>query len=167
FIRLRTVVADRRQLLDVGAAGPFAGFLVAVPVLWAGLLGSHPLAGHGALSGMILSIDGNDFSLGDSLTTLVLRHLLHPGMDAVVLTPLAFAGWFGLFVTMLNLLPISQLDGGHILYSILPRWQRSIAITLIGLLAVLGWYWHGWWVWLAIIVLLSRGRLGHPPVLDT
>src|SRR5581483_10331815 len=75
FIRLRTVVADRRQLLDVGAAGPFAGFLVAVPVLWAGLVGSHPLAGHGALSGMILSIDGNDFALGDSLTTLVLRHL--------------------------------------------------------------------------------------------
>ncbi|HUK20490.1 MAG TPA: site-2 protease family protein [Gemmatimonadales bacterium] len=167
FIRLRTLMSDRRQLLDVGAMGPLAGFLVAVPVLWLGLLGSHPLPGHGPLAGMLVSIGGMDWALGDSLVTLVLRHLVHPGAQAVLMSPLAFAGWFGLFVTMLNLLPMAQLDGGHILYAALPRWHRRIAVAILILILALGWLWSGWLLWGTLVLLLSRGRLGHPPVLDS
>src|SRR6266700_5557998 len=63
-------------------------------------------------------------------------------------------------------LPISQLDGGHILYAALPRWQQRIALGFWTLIVVLGWYWRGWLVWGLLVLLLSRGRLGHPPVLD-
>ena len=167
FIRLRTLMSDRRQLLDVGAMGPFAGFVVALPVLWLGLVFSHPLAGHGALAGMLVSIGGMDWALGDSLVTLAVRHLVFPGAQAVLLSPLAFAGWFGLFVTMLNLLPIAQLDGGHILYAAVPRWHRRIAVANWLLIVALGWLWTGWLLWGTLVLLLSRGRLGHPPVLDS
>jgi membrane-associated protease RseP (regulator of RpoE activity) len=166
FIRLRSILTDRRQLLDVGAAGPLAGFAVAAPVLWLGLTWSHPLAGHGAISGMLVAIGGVDYGLGDSLATLALRHLAHPGASTVLLHPLAFAGWFGMFVTMLNLLPISQLDGGHILYAVLPRWHSRIARTFWLLIVALSWSWTGWLVWGVLVLVLSRGRLGHPPVLD-
>jgi len=71
-----------------------------------------------------------------------------------------------MFVTMLNLLPISQLDGGHILYATLPRWQQRIALGFWTLIVVLGYYWRGWLYWGLVVLILSRGRLGHPPVLD-
>ncbi len=166
FIRLRTVPADRRQLFDVGVAGPLAGFAVALPLLWIGLAHSQPLPGHGELSGMLLAIGGDTAGLGDSLVTLVLRRLAHGGAPALLLSPLAFAGWVGMFVTMLNLLPIAQLDGGHILYAALPRWHGRVAFALWLPLLVLGKFWWGWWVWLLLVLALSRGRLGHPPVLD-
>jgi len=166
FIRLRTIVADRRQLFDVGVAGPVAGFVVALPILWFGLAQSHALPGHGELSGMLLAIGGETAGLGDSLVTLALRRLTHPEATAVLLSPLGFAGWVGMFVTMLNLLPISQLDGGHILYAALPRWQGRIALVFWVLIVILGWYWRGWLVWGVLVLVLSRGRLSHPPVLD-
>jgi len=166
FIRLRTVVADRRQLFDVGVAGPLAGFVVALPVLWVGLLRSHPLPGHGDLTGMLLAVGGETAGLGDSLITLALRRLIYPGAPTLLLDPLAFAGWVGMFVTMLNLLPISQLDGGHVLYAALPRWQSRIALAFWLLIVALSWYWRGWLVWGVLVLALSRGRLSHPPVLD-
>ena len=166
FIRLRTVLSDRRQLFDVGVAGPIAGFVVALPVLALGLALSHPLPGHGALGGMLLGLDGDTAVLGDSVVTLVLRRLVHGAAPALLMHPVAFAGWVGMFVTMLNLLPISQLDGGHILYAALPRWQPRIALGFWSLIVVLGWYWRGWLVWGVLVLALSRGRLGHPPVLD-
>src|SRR6059036_3413827 len=85
---------------------------------------------------------------------------------AIVLHPVAFAGWLGVFVTMLNLLPISQLDGGHILFGALPRWHARVAIGFWALIVALGVYWRGWLLWGALVLVLSRGRLGHPPVLD-
>jgi membrane-associated protease RseP (regulator of RpoE activity) len=70
-------------------------------------------------------------------------------------------------VTMLNLLPIGQLDGGHVLYAALPQWHRPLAAGFWGLLLVLGWFgWTGWAVWAVLVLALSRGRLDHPPVLD-
>jgi membrane-associated protease RseP (regulator of RpoE activity) len=164
FIRLRTIVSDRRQLFEVGVAGPIAGFLVAVPVLALGLAWSTP----GIRSaGMVASL-GTPYSLGDSLVTLAMRAALLPDTAGVSLHPMAFAGWLGMFVTMLNLLPIAQLDGGHILYAALPRWHERVALAFLGVILVLGWYseWPGWWVFGAFVVVLSRGRLGHPPVLD-
>ncbi len=166
FIRLRTMLSDRRQLFDVGVAGPIAGFVVALPVLVVGLALSHPLPGHGPLTGMLLGLDGETAVLGDSIVTLVVRHLVHGSTPALLVHPVAFAGWVGMFVTMLNLLPISQLDGGHILYATLPRWQQRIALGFWTLIVVLGYYWRGWLYWGLVVLILSRGRLGHPPVLD-
>ncbi|HYT04803.1 MAG TPA: site-2 protease family protein [Gemmatimonadales bacterium] len=166
FIRLRTMLSDRRQLFDVGVAGPIAGFLVALPVFAVGLALSHAPTEREPLTGLLLDLDGGRAVLGESLVTLVLRHLIHGSTPALVAHPVAFAGWMGMFVTMLNLLPISQLDGGHILYAALPRWQQRIALGFWTLIVVLGWYWRGWLVWGLLVLLLSRGRLGHPPVLD-
>src|SRR6266511_1334052 len=166
FIRLRTILSDRRQLFDVGVAGPIAGFVVALPVLAVGLALSRPLPGHGPLTGMLLGLDGETAVLGDSLVTLALRHLLHGSTPALLVHPVAFAGWVGMFVTMLNLLPISQLDGGHILYAAVPRWLRGIALVFWCIVILLGRWWWGWYLWGFLVLLLSRGRLGHPPVLD-
>ena len=165
FIRLRTILTDRRQLLDVGAAGPIAGFVVAVPILLIGLARSHPFTEGGA-HGMLVPWGGPLLPLGDSIVTLLLRRLAMPEASAVLLHPMAFAGWLGMFVTMLNLLPIAQLDGGHILYAAVPRLHRRVARAFwVGILA-LGWFWLGWLIWGFLVLVLSRGQLGHPPVLD-
>ncbi len=166
FIRLRTMLSDRRQLFDVGVAGPIAGFLVALPVLAVGLALSHPPTAGEPLKGLLLDIDGSKAVLGESLVTLALRSLTHGSAPTLVVHPVAFAGWLGMFVTMLNLLPISQLDGGHILYAALPRWQQRIALGFWSLIIILGWFWQGWLYWGLLVLVLSRGRLGHPPVLD-
>jgi len=166
FIRLRTLVSDRRQLLDVGIAGPIAGLVVAIPVLWLGLRLSHALPGHGPDAGMLVAMGTDTVAVGDSLLTLMLRHLVHGSAPAILLDPMAFAGWLGIVVTMYNLLPISQLDGGHVLYAALPRWHQRIALAFWTLILLLGWYWRGWLLWGLLVLLLSRGRLGHPPVLD-
>lgn len=167
FIRLRTVLSDRRQLIDVGATGPFAGFVIALPVLALGIARSEPLPAVAGLQGMVIWFGALPVELGDSLVTLALRALVGARATSVTLDPLAFAGWVGMMVTMLNLLPMAQLDGGHVLYAALPRWHRRLAAALWGLLLVLGWLgWPGWAVWAVLVLVLSRGRLGHPPVLD-
>src|SRR5439155_185643 len=155
FIRLRTVVSDRRQLLDVGVAGPIAGLLVAVPALVIGFALSHPAAAPASLNGMVLGLDDGQAVLGDSVLTFALRHLVRGSASALVLHPVAFAGWLGVFVTMLNLLPISQLDGGHILYSAVPRWHRRTALGFWALIVALGVYWRGWLLWGGLVLLLS------------
>ena len=167
FIRLRTILSDRRQLLDVGAGGPLAGFVIALPLLVWGMARSAPLADATGLHGLVIWFGARPAELGDSLITLAARHLFHSGAGAVALDPMGFAGWMGMFVTMLNLFPISQLDGGHVLYAALPRWHERAALVFWGVLFLLGWYgWQGWMLWAGIILVLSRGRLGHPPVLD-
>ncbi|HEY3220137.1 MAG TPA: site-2 protease family protein [Gemmatimonadales bacterium] len=163
FIRLRTILNDRRQLLDIGAAGPIAGFLIAVPVLWIGLAHS-PAATEPGATGMQVWTGWGAWQLGDSALTLFLRHFTHSG--AVTLSPMAFAGWMGILVTMLNLLPIAQLDGGHILYAAFPRAQRHIARFFWILVLLLGYLAKSWFVWAFIVLVLSRGQFGHPPVLD-
>ena len=166
FIRLRSVLSDRRQLLDVGVAGPIAGFLVALPVLIVGLALSQPQTPEAGVRGLAVYFGGGpQIPLGDSLVTFGLRRLMFGHTPLISVHPVAFAGWVGMFVTMLNLLPISQLDGGHILYAALPRWHRRIALGFWVLIFGLGWYWRGWLVWLVLVLALSRGRLGHPPVL--
>jgi membrane-associated protease RseP (regulator of RpoE activity) len=163
FIRLRTILNDRRQLLDIGAAGPIAGFVVALPVLWIGLAHSQPAIDPG-VGGMQVPLGWGMWVLGDSPLTLLLRHFMHLG--AVTLSPMAFAGWLGMFVTMLNLLPIAQLDGGHILYAAFPRAQRHVARVFFVLVLLLGYLSKSWLVWAFVVLILSRGQFGHPPVLD-
>lgn len=164
FIRLRTILNDRRQLLDIGAGGPIAGFVVALPVLWIGLAHSQ-LANDPDITGMAVQSGWGPLPLGDSVVTLLLRQITHRGAG-VILSPVAFAGWLGMFVTMLNLLPIAQLDGGHILYAALPRAQRYAARAFWVIVILLGFLSKSWFIWAFVVLLLSRGRFGHPPVLD-
>lgn len=167
FIRLRTVVSDRRQLFDVGVAGPIAGFVVALPVLVVGLALSRAAPPDPAFPGMFLHVGEAIAALGDSPLTWALRRLVVGHAGGLSLHPVAFAGWVGMFVTMLNLLPLAQLDGGHLLYATFPGLHERVARTFLLLTAVMGLWWWGWWVWVFLVLVLSRGRLGHPPVLDS
>jgi membrane-associated protease RseP (regulator of RpoE activity) len=154
FIRIRSMFPDRRALFDIGAGGPWAGFVVALVALVVGL----------PMSKVVAMPDGAPvLELGDSLLTWGLTSLL---VDAdprtVVLHPIAFAGWFGMFVTSINLIPAGQLDGGHVLYAAFGRRNRLIPLVLLGTLVWLGATgWNGWLLWAAIIALM--GGLGHPP----
>ena len=166
FIRLRTILTDRRQLIDVGAAGPFAGFLIALPVLWIGFALSRP-ALPGTLGMELWAGNQPLWQLGDSIITRVVRFFAMGHVPGIVLHPIAVAGWFGMFVTALNLLPIAQLDGGHILYAASPRHQEGLGRGFWIVIMLMGWFWIGWLIWGSLVLVLSRGRLGHPPVLDT
>jgi hypothetical protein len=171
FIRLRSPVTNRRSLLDVGVAGPLASFVASLPVLWWGLLHSRVVQAPPGIPGeFVVRFMGQEIWLGGSLAFSGLtRVLLGFGGEGVVLLlhPVAFAGWIGLFVTALNLLPISQLDGGHILYAMASEAQRPLAWLFFGALIPLGYLWVGWWVWAAMVFLVGRGRLRHPPVFNT
>lgn len=166
FIRLRTLLSDRRQLFDVGIAGPIAGFVVALPVLIVGLHLSHYVPGLGGSRDMVLPGVDARLIVGDSPITLLARLAAHQALGQVSLHPMAFAGIVGMFVTMLNLLPMAQLDGGHILYAALPQWHRRVAVILWFAILVMGRWWLGWVVWAGLVLVLSRGRLEHPTVLD-
>ena len=168
FIRLRTLLSDRRQLFDVGVAGPLAGFAVALPTLLVGLYLSHPAPPGSGMSGMLLLFgsDPEPLRLGDSLVTLLARWAVRGGLGPVVMHPLAFAGVLGMFVTMINLMPMAQLDGGHILYAAIPRWHRRGALAFWLVVLLLGSWWVGWYIWAGLVLALSRGRLDHPTVLE-
>ncbi len=174
-IKLRSRMPNRRALIDIGAWGPLSGFVVAVVALGIGLTMSEVVATRG--------IPAGSMSLGDSLLSAWIGQLvvgdLPEGYD-VMLHPIAFAGWLGLFVTVLNLLPMGQFDGGHIVYAIFGHRHILISrLTLIGL--VLFWafgppydWWHepsmfsawettrwpGWLIWMLMALFMGRQ---HPP----
>jgi len=142
-------------LIDVGAAGPIPGFLVAIVVVILGLSQSEITA----------QVPEQGLTLGNSLIFLLLSKLVlnvPPGHD-VLLSPMAFAGWAGLFVTMLNLLPIGQLDGGHITYALFGRNQRKVARYTVFALIPLGFLWIGWLFWAVLAFVIN---LAHPPTLN-
>ena len=117
----------------------------------------------------VIQFAGQPLWLGNGALVHVLATWLAPGVlgeTPVLLHPLALAGWLGLFVTALNLLPLGQLDGGHILYALLPEYQGKAArFFTVGLLP-LGLLWWGWWAWALLIVALHRGRIEHPTVVQ-
>lgn len=157
FIRIRARFPDRRALFDIGAGGPWAGFVLAVAATAWGLAHST-IAATPVESGMI--------EFGDSLLTRWLVHvLLDVDSSRVVLHPVAFAGWTGLLVTSLNLLPVGQLDGGHVLYAVFRGRLRIVSVALIAFLVWLGFERsEAWLVWAAI--LTSMLMLGHPPTVE-
>lgn len=170
FIRLRSPLPGRAALLDVGAAGPLAGALVALPVTAAGLALSTPaprLLYDGAPA-VFLAVDGApQLVLGQSLLFKMLAAAFAPdGVTSLLLHPTALAGWVGLLFTTLNLLPVSQLDGGHVVYALVGGRQRWIGAAMLAALLALGFAWPGWWLWAGLILVVGRGRLAHPPVLD-
>jgi membrane-associated protease RseP (regulator of RpoE activity) len=166
FIQLRSPAENRRALFDVGVAGPLAGLVFAIPALWIGLrysrvlapeeLADHMHGGIGVGSSALLALTAK-LALGDALAEGH-RLLLHP---------LAFAGWLGLLVTALNLLPIGQLDGGHIADAMFGR-ARSAAIGTAALFALvfLGLFvWSGLLTWAFIVYFIAGGK-GLPPLND-
>ncbi len=155
FIRIRSPIRDKRALLDVGCAGPLAGVLVAIPVILIGLkLSTVTVIGGG----------GEGLTLGEPLLFKFLSWLVlgRQGPEVnVVLNPVAFAGWIGLLVTALNLIPVGQLDGGHVAYALFPEYHRYISLGGLALLVVFGLlFWKGWLMW---AVLLSFLGWRHPP----
>ncbi|MEP7087612.1 MAG: site-2 protease family protein [Gemmatimonadota bacterium] len=165
FIRLRSPLYDRRTLFDIGVAGPFAGLLVAIPILLIGvaqsttvMLPSLPLAHQ------FIVVEDWHLLLGDSLLMSLCRAIagVH---GTLALTPLAIAGWTGLLITCLNLLPLAQLDGGHVTFALFGRAQSLVARFFWLLLIPLGRLWQGWWLWAVLALVIGRGRLGHPMLL--
>jgi membrane-associated protease RseP (regulator of RpoE activity) len=157
FIKMRSPVRDRRMLMDVGAAGPLVGVMVAIPLLVLGL----------RLSEIRLIQGETGMNLGSSLILTLLSWVvvgpIPEGYD-IVIHPVGFAGWIGLLVTSLNLLPIGQLDGGHVAYALLGEWQNRISKAVYGVLILLGIFgWQGWLVW---AVLLWFMGIRHPMPVD-
>ena len=157
FIKMKSPIVTRKALIDIGAAAPFAGFLLSVIAVIVGLRYSSVV--HVADSESILS-------LGDSLLFSLLSRLVigvPPASHEILLHPVAFAGWIGLFVTSLNLIPIGQLDGGHIAYAFFGERHKFISVILVGTLLLLGFLsWEGWAFWGAVMIVLG---LKHPPVI--
>jgi len=164
FIRLKAPLRNLRELFDMGVAGPLAGFVALLPFLFYGVAHSHISTfvetAQPNASGVGLFLPG--WCLAIRLTAWLFHGRLGPG-QTLDLHPVAFAAWFGLFTTGLNLLPLGQLDGGHVLYAAIGRRQWRLAWPLWGVLALAGLLWPGWWLW-CLILLLLRPR--HPPVLD-
>ncbi len=182
FIRIKEPPKNRRVLLDIGLAGPLAGLVVAIPVLLVGLALSPvsplPMALH-PQQGVML--EGNSVLYLLAKWVVKGQWLPHPldygnlspwaywiryfftgrplplgGVD-VVLHPIAWAGWAGLLVTALNLIPLGTLDGGHVLYSLVGRQTaRRLYPWLMGALFALGWVWSGWWLWVGLLFFLGR-----------
>ena len=163
FIRIRRPIPTKRELFDIGIAGPIAGFVIAVPVLFAGMYLSH-------IGELPRGFHGDVLNFGEPLL-LKLAALLTfgtTGDDMVIsMHPMAFAGWFGLLATALNLFPIGQLDGGHISYAVLGR--KSTVVTLVMVVCLIGLaFWStSWLVWagLTTLMLLVFGP-HHPRTID-
>ena len=179
FIQLKSPPKNKNVLLDIGAAGPYAGLVIAVPVLLYGLYTSE----LNVLPSVLQSGQGFE---GNSIFYLALKFavfgewlprpetfaglspvsywlqyfftgtpLPHGGVD-VTLNQVAWAGWAGLLVTALNLIPAGQLDGGHLLYVLFGRNARKLLPVILALLVLLGFVWSGWWLWAFLIMFLGR-----------
>ncbi len=157
-IRMKGTIPSRKALFDIGSAGPFAGLIVTFPVLVLGVALSSPV--------VVDSQAAEGLVLGESLLFKLLVMILHgpiPDSMDLMLHPVAYAGWVGLLVTALNLLPIGQLDGGHVLYSVFgPRSQKLVYIFL-GFLGVLSLIYPGWILLFILLLLLGRN---HPTPFD-
>jgi membrane-associated protease RseP (regulator of RpoE activity) len=161
FIRIREPIPTKRMLFDIGIAGPLAGFAVAVPALLFGLGLSHVAR---------LPSDFSGLELGEPLLfKLATRIVWGPIADGYSLNmhPMAFAAWFGLLATALNLFPIGQLDGGHISYAVLGRKSSYVTLVMIAVAVTLTFFSMSWLVWTCMMVamLFFFGR-HHPRTFD-
>lgn len=161
FIRIRQPIASKRELFDIGIAGPIAGFLVAVPVLFVGLSLSRVLE---------VPPDFEGIELGEPLLFQGMAWLIWgtpPEGYSINMHPMAFAAWFGLLATALNLFPIGQLDGGHISYAVLGRRSTLVTLGTVACLVGLTFLSMSWLVWtiLTVVMLLALGPR-HPRTFD-
>ncbi len=159
FIKMKSPVVDKGALLEIGAAGPIAGFLMTIPALFIGLAQSTVVNVSNSHEGI---------QLGDSIFMWLATHLMFPALGStqdVMLSPVAFAAWIGLLVTALNLLPIGQLDGGHIAYALFGNQHKWIAWIAFGALIPLSFLSLNWLIWALLIFFLIRVQ--HPPIAPT
>jgi membrane-associated protease RseP (regulator of RpoE activity) len=157
FIKMRSPARDRKMLMDIGAAGPLTGVVISIPFLILGL----------RLSEVKLVEGQAGMALGDSLLLFLISKMvvgtLPPGQD-IIIHPVGFAGWIGLLVTSLNLLPVGQLDGGHVAYALLGERQNKISkFVFFGLLGLGIFGWEGWLVWGLLLWIMG---FRHPPPME-
>lgn len=159
-IKIKSPILNRRALVDIGASGPLVGFVFALVACAVGL----------SLSTTVpeVALQEGEFALGPSLLFNGMVALfvgnIPPG-QTVDLHPVAVAGWVGLFVTSINLMPVGQLDGGHISYAFLGRHHPLVSRIFIALLAVMGLFmFAGWLIWAVLLIIIGTR---HPPVLDS
>jgi membrane-associated protease RseP (regulator of RpoE activity) len=157
FIKMKSPIITRKALIDIGASGPIAGFIFSLIATVIGLNMSRIVSVTKSAGGL---------NLGDSLLFSFLSRSVLGNVPAgydVLLHPVAFAGWIGLFVTSMNLIPVGQLDGGHIAYALLGEKQTRLSFSLVLLMTILGFFlWEGWFVWAVLLLVLG---LRHPPVI--
>jgi membrane-associated protease RseP (regulator of RpoE activity) len=163
FIRIREPIPSKRMLFDIGIAGPIAGFLVAVPALIFGL----------SMSNVVRLPTGSQvglMELGEPLLFKLVSAFIWgtpPEGFSLNLHPVAFAAWFGLLATALNLFPIGQLDGGHISYAVLGRFSTYVTVVMIGVALVLTWFSASWLVWTVLMIgMLAVFGAKHPRTVD-
>jgi membrane-associated protease RseP (regulator of RpoE activity) len=156
FIRVRSPICSKRALFDIGVAGPLVGFVFLLPALSIGLAFSKVIPGIANQGSLQFGVPGLQWLLGK---------LIFPGVAAsdIYLHPAARAAWVGMLATALNLLPIGQLDGGHIVYALFPRRHGMISLVLSLLLLPLGKFWFGWLLWGLVLLIFGRR---HPMVYD-
>lgn len=182
FINMRSIPKDKRALFDLAVAGPLSGTVVSLIVLIIGLMLSEVDTIAAAPSaGIAFQMEGNSilyllakFAVfgkllpnppgmeGFDLFSFWIRYFFtgQPfpwGASDVMLHPVAWAGWAGLFVTGINLIPVSQLDGGHIFYTLFGKKTAQRAVPfIVGALVILGFFWNGWWLWAVLIFFLGQ-----------
>jgi membrane-associated protease RseP (regulator of RpoE activity) len=160
FILIRSPIRSARALFDVGASGPIVGFLFALPALAYGVLHARIITGF--------AMDPNaEVVFGAPLILKLMTAIVQPNAHAsdLLLHPVGRAAWVGLFATALNLLPVGQLDGGHIVRSVSPRLHRWITLIIPFALLPLGYYlWQGWFIWAALLFGLRFLRMA--PIYD-
>jgi membrane-associated protease RseP (regulator of RpoE activity) len=158
FIRMRSPVIYKKALFDIAVAGPIAGFVLSCAALIVGI----PLS-----EVTVRPPDPQDISFGNSPISYFFIHQLIGSLPEgyfIDLHPIAFAGWIGLFVTSLNLIPIGQFDGGHLIYALFGKRHRKISVFTIILLIFAGFLgWPGWWIWGVLGAFIG---LQHPPLED-
>jgi membrane-associated protease RseP (regulator of RpoE activity) len=161
IIKMQGIIVNKKALFDIGVAGPLCGFIVSIPFIILGIKMSRIelVAGNMAF-----------FQLGDPLLFKVVQQAIigdiPEGYD-LVLHPFAYAGWVGLFVTALNLLPVGQLDGGHVIYAVFgdkSKWVFAGAITILAVLAI---FYNPGWLLLVILLLIFGMRHPEPFDMDT
>jgi hypothetical protein len=182
FIQMKSPPKNKRVLHDIGVAGPLAGLVVAIPILLIGLALSpvEEISFSNFPEGTILSVEGN------SIVYLLSKYIIHGellpapadyggvspvlywiryvftgypsplGGRDVMLHPMAWAGWAGLLVTALNLIPVGQLDGGHTLYVLFGKKARRIFPVIVVGLGLLGLVWSGWWLWVMLVFFFGQ-----------
>jgi len=155
-IKMKSPITTKNALIDIGASGPIAGFIISVIATIIGLSFSRIMPVHDT---------ANMLSLGDSLLFKGLASAILgavPDNQDVYLHPVALAGWIGFFVTSLNLIPVGQLDGGHILYALLGDKHAIISKLLVGIMFIMGVFlWDGWIIWGILLIILG---FRHPPI---
>lgn len=158
-IRMESPISSRKALFDTGVAGPFTSLCLSIPAIVIGLRFSEVIPTSHLREGTIRLGDPLLFAF---IQRLVMGHV--PENNDILLHPIGYAGWVGLFVTALNLLPVGQLDGGHIAYAIFGRRSRAIFVIAIAVMAFITIFYNPGWFLLLILIVLFGFR--HPAPLD-